>query len=89
LAGVTDAVLVRFADQIINEIRSREVGGLIPLPEQFKTGDRVRILRGPFVDHLAIFHDTKPRARVEILLMLLGSEQRTVLPRADIEPVPQ
>jgi transcription antitermination factor NusG len=63
---------------------------LITLPDRagLKTGDRVRILRGPFADRLAIFHDTKPRERVEILLMLLGSEQRTVLPRADIEPVP-
>ena len=57
----------RVPDQVIAELRKRERNGVIELPKQrtLKCGDRVRILRGPFQDHLAIFADMKPRERVE------------------------
>jgi len=76
-------------DNVIAEIRSREVGGLIELapPPSLRRGARVRILRGPFTGHLAIFADMKPRERVEILLQLLGGEQRVTLAEKDIEVV--
>ena len=45
------------------------------------------ILRGPFTGHLAIFADMRPRQRVEILLQLLGGEQRVTLAKKDIEVV--
>jgi hypothetical protein len=45
------------------------------------------VLRGPFTGHLAIFADMKPRERVEILLQLLGGEQRVTLAKKDIEAV--
>jgi hypothetical protein len=41
-------------------------------------------LRGPFTGHLAIFADMRPRQRVEILLQLLGGEQRVTLAKKDI-----
>src|SRR5262245_35919168 len=79
----------RVPDAVIHEIRDREIGGLIELapPPALRRGARVRILRGPFTGHLAIFADMKPRERVEILLQLLGGEQRVTLAKKDIEVV--
>jgi len=79
----------RIPDTVIAEIRGREVGGLIDLPKPppLRRGARVRILRGPFTDHLAIFADMRPRERVEILLQLLGGEQRVTLAKKEIEVV--
>jgi transcriptional antiterminator RfaH len=76
-------------DGVIAEIRRREVNGLIDLPKPppLRRGARVRILRGPFTGHLAIFADMRPRQRVEILLQLLGGEQRVTLAKKDIEVV--
>jgi transcriptional antiterminator RfaH len=76
-------------DAIVDEIRQREVDGLIELPKPgpLQRGDRVRILHGPFRDHLAIFADMKPRQRVEVLLQLLGAEARVTLAEKDIEAV--
>src|SRR6516225_6450510 len=76
-------------DPVIEEIRARERDGLIDLPKPppLRRGVRVRILRGPFTGHLAIFADMKPRERVEILLQLLGGEQRVTLAKKDIEVV--
>jgi hypothetical protein len=79
----------KIPDSVIAEIQSREVGGLIELapPPALRREARVRILRGPFANHLAIYADTKPRERVEILLQLLGGEQRVTLAKKDIEVV--
>jgi transcriptional antiterminator RfaH len=76
-------------DAVIEEIRSRERDGLIDLPKPppLRRDARVRILRGPFTGHLAIFADMRPRQRVEILLQLLGGEQRVTLAKKDIEVV--
>jgi transcriptional antiterminator RfaH len=86
---VMDGVVpARLPQNAIDEIRRREVGGLIELARHgAKRGDRVRILRGPFEGHLAIFHDSKPRDRVEVLLKLLGSVQRATLASLDVELV--
>ena len=77
----------KVADAVIAELRGRERNGLIELepPSPLRRGARVRILRGPFSGHLAIFADMKPRERVEILLQLLGGEQRVTLAKKDIE----
>jgi transcriptional antiterminator RfaH len=74
-------------DTVIAEIRQREVNGLIelPRPRSLRSGDRVRILRGPFSGHLAIFADMKPRQRVEVLLRLLGGQQRVTMAKEDVE----
>jgi len=81
-------VPARVPDEIIAEIRQREVDGLIELarPPALRRGARVRILCGPFTGHLAIFADMRPRQRVEILLQL-GGEQRVTLAKKDIEVV--
>ena len=41
-----------------------------------------------FQGHLAIFADMKPRQRVEILLCLLGSQQRVTLASTGVELIP-
>ena len=93
-AGVINLIMdgvgpARVPDAVIAEIRRREVDGLIELapPPPLRRGARVRILRGPFTGHLAIFADMRPRQRVEILLQLLGGEQRVTLATKDIEVV--
>ena len=84
-----DSGPAKVPDGVIAEIRRREVDGLIELPKAgpLRRGARVRILRGPFTGHLAIFADMKPRQRVEILLQLLGGEQRVTLANKDLEVV--
>jgi transcription antitermination factor NusG len=86
MAGIEPA---RVRDAVIAEIRGREVGGLIELapPSPLRPGARVRILRGVFRDHLAVYADMKPRERVEILLQLLGGEQKVTLAKKHIEVV--
>ena len=76
-------------DPVIEEIRSRERDGLIDLPKPppLRRDARVMILRGSFTGHLAIFADMRPRQRVEILLQLLGGEQRVTLAKKDVEVV--
>ena len=55
-------------DAVIAEIRSRERKGAIELPPKLRRGDRVRVLRGPFRDHLAIYAGMSGRDRVAVLL---------------------
>jgi transcriptional antiterminator RfaH len=79
----------RVADHIIDDLHKRERNGAIELPRRdgFKPGDQVRILQGPFTGHLALYAGMRPRQRVEILLQLLGGEQRVTLAKKDIEVV--
>jgi transcriptional antiterminator RfaH len=79
----------RVPDSVIAEIRSRERGGLVELPKpmELQAGDWVRILRGPFCDHFALYAGMKPKERVEVLLSILGSPQRVTLPKGDVEAI--
>jgi transcriptional antiterminator RfaH len=93
--GVTAIIMdgtapARVADQVIDEIRRREVRGAVELPQApgMKVGERVRILGGPFQGHFGLYAGMKPHARVEVLLALLGSRQRVTLPRSGIELAP-
>jgi transcription antitermination factor NusG len=57
----------------------------LPKPRGLRRGDPVKFLHGPFSGRLAIYGDMKPRERVEVLLRLLGGEQRVILAKQDIE----
>ena len=84
----------RVPDQVIDEIRRREVRGAIELPQLpeappgMKVGERVRVLGGPFQGHFGLYAGMKPHARVEVLLTLLGGQQRVTLARGGIEVAP-
>jgi transcriptional antiterminator RfaH len=80
--GATPA---KVPDAVIAEIRSREREGAIELPPKLRPGDRVRVLRGPFRDHLAIYTGMSARDRVAVLLRLLGGERRILLNRSDVD----
>jgi transcriptional antiterminator RfaH len=80
--GATPA---KVPEAVIAEIRSRERGGAIELPSKLRPGDRVRVLRGPFREQLAIYASMSGRDRVAVLLRLLGSERRLLLHRSDVE----
>jgi transcriptional antiterminator RfaH len=84
LNGGTPAVV---PDDVITAIRRREVGGLIELPKppRFRTGDRVRVLAGPLTGHVGLYAGMKPRERVEVLLAILGGEQRVTLAADAVE----
>ena len=86
LNGATPAVV---ADSIIDEIRSRERGGLVELPKPagLNPGDRVRVLAGPLQGQLGLYAGQRPHERVLVLLALLGGEQRVTLAKKDIEVV--
>jgi transcriptional antiterminator RfaH len=76
-------------DNILDDIRKREVNGIVQLPKQrgLQAGDPVRVTGGPFTGHLALFEEMKPHQRVEILLAFLGARQRVTLQRSDIAQV--
>ena len=57
----------------------------LPKARAFRRGDHVRIKRGPFIGRWAIFADMKPHQPVEVLLGLLGGEQRATLAAADVQ----
>lgn len=76
----------RVPDDVIAELRGRERDGLVVLPKRpaLTPGDRVRIMAGPFQNHLAIFASLKPHERVAVLLSLFGAPRTVELARRDI-----
>ena len=80
----------RVPNEVIVALRRRERRGAIELPKPpgLEAGDRVKILRGPFQGHLGLYAGMKPREQIEVLLMLLGSQQRAILPKGDVELAP-
>jgi transcriptional antiterminator RfaH len=70
-------------DNVIADLRARERNGAVELPKspEFRPGDRVKILGGPFGGHWGLYAGMKPHERVEVLLSFLGSQQRVTLRR--------
>jgi transcriptional antiterminator RfaH len=78
----------RVPDDVLAAIRKREVRGLVELPRQrLKLGDRLRVVHGPFANHVGLYAGMKPRERVEVLLRILGGQSRVTLPQGDVEAV--
>jgi transcriptional antiterminator RfaH len=74
-------------DGVIMALQARETGGLIDLPKppKFRTGDRLRVIHGPFAGHVGLYAGMKPRERVEVLLAILGGSQRVTLAADAVE----
>jgi transcriptional antiterminator RfaH len=91
IALIMDGVApAKVPDQMIDEIRRREVHGAVELPQvpSMRIGERVRVTGGPFDGQLGLYAGMKPHERVEVLFMLLGSQRSVTLPRASIERAP-
>jgi transcriptional antiterminator RfaH len=93
--GVTALIMdgeapARVPDQVIDEIRRREVRGAVELPQApgMRAGDRVRVTRGPFMGLVGLYAGMSGRQRVEALFMLLGGQTHVTLPRGDVELAP-
>jgi transcriptional antiterminator RfaH len=80
------AVPARVPDQVISEIRRREVRGVVELPKPpgLEVGDRVRVTRGPLVGLTGLYQGMNGRQRVDILLSILGGACRVTLVRSDV-----
>jgi transcriptional antiterminator RfaH len=79
----------RLKDEIISNIKNKERGGLVRLPEPkgLKRGDRIRIKQGSFGGHLAIFEGMSGRNRTRALLDLLGRKVVVELSAEDFQPL--
>ena len=80
-------VPAKVPDVVIAEIRSREGrDGLVKLPQpaRLESGDRLRIVAGPFTGQLALYAGQVPRERVAVLLAVLGAQTRVELPKRDV-----
>ena len=82
-------VPVRVPDGVLDAIRARERNGLVELPRlpRFKPGDTVRIGRGAFQGHLALYDGQPAPERIAVLLQLLGAERRLELAADAVEPI--
>src|SRR5262249_50883588 len=80
----------RVPDAVIDEIRAREVAGLIELPKPSPAplGRPLPVTQGPFTGHIGVFAGMKPRERVEVLLAILGGAQRSCWPPMRSRPFP-
>jgi len=93
-AGV--ASMVRFGqraipipESLIALLREREdeEGIQNVMPDDLKSGARVRILEGPFAGYEGIFQAKTGRERVVVLLDILGREARATVDESVLEPV--
>lgn len=62
----------RIKDNILHNLQKSEVRGIVKLPERLRPGDQVRILRGTFKGHIAIYDGMSGAERQRVLLELLG-----------------
>jgi transcriptional antiterminator RfaH len=93
--GVTKILMngdqpARVPEQILKEIRQREVGGFVKLPRQNKgkrRGQKVKIIRGSFEGKLAIYDGMTGKERERVLLELLGQMVPVELPSRDVAPL--
>jgi len=76
----------RIDEAIVREIRAREVRGVVRLPRRIVPGDRVRIVRGSFRDHIGVYEGMSGKEREHVLLELLGRKVRIEMNTDDFTP---
>jgi transcription antitermination factor NusG len=77
-------------DEIMANIRKREVGGFVKLPipqTQLKAGQKVRIVSGSFAGQIGLYQGQTGRDRERVLLELLGRQVPIELPSRDLTPL--
>ena len=78
----------KIGQDVIDEIRGREKGGIVQLPKKKldgEAGQRVRILRGPFAGHVAALCEAMTEDdRQKVLLDFLGRKAVIELDRVDM-----
>ena len=77
-------------DDVVNQIKKREVAGFVKLPlvsRALKRGQKVRIIRGSFEGQIGIYEGMSGADRVRMLLELLGQTVPVELPGKDIAPL--
>ena len=79
----------KLRDSVVIELRRKERNGVVylPKPRGLQLGDKVRILRGSFIDHIGLYDGMTSQQRQFVLLDLLGRKVRVELPKADLRPV--
>ena len=72
----------KLRDDVIAELKRKERNGVVylPKPRGLQLGDKVRILRGSFVDHIGLYDGMTGHERRVVLLELLGRKVRVELP---------
>lgn len=66
---------------------SADPRGILHLGERLKIGSQVRLLAGPFAEHLAILEHLDDVGRVRVLVELLGRQVSVSTVRRDIFPL--
>jgi transcriptional antiterminator RfaH len=83
IAGIVNGIV---NESIINDLKSREVGGIIqlPKPRTFTVGDKVTIGNGMFAGQQALVERMTVKQRQGILLSLLSSKIKVLIDESDI-----
>jgi transcriptional antiterminator RfaH len=75
----------RLANQVVDEIRSREDrSGFVRLP-RLRRGNAVRVARGVFASKIGIYQGSTGKDRERVLLSLLGRQVRVEVPAKFLE----
>jgi transcriptional antiterminator RfaH len=79
----------RLPDNIVNEIRGREVKGFVKLPKEpsLQNGQLVMVTKGMFAGRTAIYDGMSGSQRERVLLDLLGQSVAVNMPLGSVEPL--
>ncbi|HEY2243483.1 MAG TPA: transcription termination/antitermination NusG family protein [Xanthobacteraceae bacterium] len=74
---------------VVSSIRKLERNGVVrlPAPRGLQLGDKLRIVRGSFVDHIGLYDGMSTRDRQFVLLELLGRKVRVEIASQDTRAV--
>ncbi len=84
-----DYIPAQVPDPLVSTLMNNEnEAGLQCLPESgYNPGDAIRIIAGPIKDYQGLFITETSKARVIILLDMLGKQSQLTIPANHIEPV--
>jgi len=80
----------KLKESFVTALQRNERDGFVKLPKppkRLNVGDSVRVLRGTFAGHVAIYDGMTAKERELVLLEFMGRKVSLELPPADIEPL--